>query len=37
MRDVIEDLIVDVICATAKIGMTCGVLYGTAWCMVSWF
>ena len=37
VRDLIEDLVVEVLAAGAKIGVVCGFLYATAYCMVGWF
>lgn len=37
MKDLVEDLVVEVLAASATIGLVCGALYATAWCMVGWF
>lgn len=37
MKDLIEDLIVEVLAASAKIGVVCGAIYCTAYALVGWF
>lgn len=36
MKDLIEDLAVEILCAGVKIGIVCGSIYAMAWCMVGW-
>ena len=34
LRDLVEDLVIEVLAAGVKIGTVCGFIYATAYCMV---